>query len=92
MFLYLCLSAFICGQIRSYHSTTGIEAAQSVPGITEVIMTAKQGQRIIPLPEGKSYLGFIFAQAPTPAEAEQSLRTAQKKLTFEILPTLPVLA
>jgi len=74
-----------------YNSVTGLDAAQSVPGITEVIITAKQGHRIVPLPEGKSYLGFIFARADTPAEVEQALRSAHAKLGFEILAALPVL-
>ena len=74
-----------------YHGTTGINDAEAVPCVTEVIITAKEGQQIIPLPEGKSYLGFIFARAATPAEAEQALRNAHNKLTFEILSSLPVI-
>ena len=31
-------------------------------GIEDVIITAKQGQKLVPLPEGNSYLGFIFAR------------------------------
>ena len=75
-----------------YHGTTGMEPAAAIPGITEVIITAKEGQRIIPLPEGKSYLGFIFARAATPSEAEEALRIAHEKLQFEILGALPVIS
>jgi len=57
-----------------------------------VIITAKQGQRIVPLPEGKSYLGFIFARAATADAVEQGLRAAQERLAFEILGALPVVA
>ena len=39
---------------------------------------------LIPLPEGKSYLGFIFALAPTAAAVEQALRAAHSKLRFQI--------
>ena len=42
------------------------------------------GQRIVPLPEGSQYLGFIFSRAATPAEAEASLRRAHALLDFII--------
>jgi len=74
-----------------YCDVRGGQGAQAVPGITEVIITAKQGQKIVPLPEGKSYLGFIFARANTPDEAEQALRRAHEELEFEILGALPVI-
>ena len=51
------------------------ERARSEAGIEDVIITAKQGQKLIPLPEGASYLGFIFARAETPDAVEQALRT-----------------
>lgn len=70
---------------------SGIPEAEAVPGITEVVITAKQGQKIVPLPEGSSYLGFLFARGATPAEAEASVRAAHQKLRFEILGSLPVL-
>jgi biotin carboxylase len=74
-----------------YVETLGAENAAAVPGISEVIITAKQGHKIVPLPEGASYLGFIFARAGTSAEAEQALRSAHRELQFEILGALPVL-
>lgn len=74
-----------------YVETLGVQNASAVPGITEVIITAKQGHKIVPLPEGASYLGFIVARAETPAEAEQALRSAHQELQFEILGALPVL-
>jgi hypothetical protein len=74
-----------------YTGVSGLEDAEAVPGITEAIVTAKEGHKIVPLPEGKSYLGFIFARADTPGEVEHALRTAHAKLEFEILAALPVL-
>jgi hypothetical protein len=39
----------------------------------------------VPLPEGASYLGFIFARAPwCPALVEQALRDAHARLAFTI--------
>jgi hypothetical protein len=63
-----------------------------VPGIEEVIITAKEGQRLIPLPEGSSYLGFIFARAASPEEVEAALRAAHAKLRFEIAMVLETLS
>jgi hypothetical protein len=45
----------------------------------------------VPLPEGASYLGFIFARAATPEAVERSLRGAHGRLTFAIDAELPVL-
>jgi len=43
-----------------------------------------QGQRVVPLPEGSTYLGFIFSRAETPGEAEAALRRAHAALDFAI--------
>jgi biotin carboxylase len=75
-----------------FHSAAGIEEAARVCGVDDVIVTAKTGQRLIPLPEGASYLGFIFARGAGPAAVEKALRVAHGKLRFEIataLETLP---
>jgi hypothetical protein len=71
-----------------YHGVEGVERAREVPGIEEVIVTAKAGQLLIPLPEGSSYLGFIFARAGSPAEVEAALREAHGELRFEIATVL----
>lgn len=62
----------------------GIETARAVPGIVDVTISMHQGQRIVPLPEGSAYLGFIFSRAATPALAEASLRRAHALLDFAI--------
>lgn len=66
----------------------GIDAACSTPRITGVEITAKMNYPILPLPEGASYLGFIFAQGETPEEVEQALRDAHDRLEIRIEPTL----
>ena len=58
----------------------------------EVIITAKQGQLVLPLPEGDTYLGFLFAYGETASEIEERLRQAHKHLEFEIVETLPVVS
>ncbi len=62
----------------------GIEDARQVPGVEEVTITARLGNPIVALPEGSSYLGFIFARAASPREAEQSLRLAHRCIEIEI--------
>jgi biotin carboxylase len=69
----------------------GIAEAREVPHVTGIEVTAKMHSTIVPLPEGSSYLGFIFARASNPATAEAALRTAHARLSFEIQPLLPVL-
>ncbi len=68
----------------------GIEAARALPGIDDVVITAKTDQRLVPLPEGSSYLGFLFAHGATPEVVEHALRTAHASLRFSIDPYLPV--
>jgi biotin carboxylase len=65
-------------------SIEGLDAARNTPGIDEVTMTINRGQRLVPLPEGNRYLGFIFARDATPAGAEATLREAHARLRFEI--------
>lgn len=64
----------------------GVDHAAATAGVTGVEITARIGYPITPLPEGESYLGFIFAQGATPALVETSLRTAHDHLHFTIVP------
>ena len=73
-----------------YEEVSGVERAR-LPGIEEVVITAKQGQRLEPLPEGSSYLGFIFAGGQSPDDVEQALRASHRELEFRISEALPVL-
>ncbi|MCU1260813.1 MAG: ATP-dependent carboxylate-amine ligase domain protein ATP-grasp [Bryobacterales bacterium] len=73
-----------------YEDVRGEDVAREVPGIEDVIVTAKRGQKIVPLPEGASYLGFIFARGAESADVEAALRAAHAKLDFQIAQMLPV--
>lgn len=73
-----------------YRRTDGVDAARAVAGIVAVVMTAKPDQRLEPLPEGASYLGFIFARRARPAEAVTALRQAHAKLRVAIDRPIPV--
>ena len=72
------------------HEVKGKQEALETPAIEEVRITAKLQQTLVPWPEGSSYLGFIFARAPSPAAVEAALRSAHSKLQFVISPALPV--
>lgn len=66
----------------------GIAAAEAVELIESVEITAKLNYPLVPLPEGESYLGFIFARGETPAAVEAALRQAHGQLHFEIEPQI----
>ena len=70
----------------------GEEAASAVPGVEKVEITARMNHPLVPLPEGDSYLGFIFARGETPEAVEAALREAHGRLRFEIVPELPVMS
>ncbi|MBV8847689.1 MAG: ATP-grasp domain-containing protein [Bryobacterales bacterium] len=73
-----------------FQRASGQESASRVPGITAVEITAKEGQKLEALPEGASYLGFLFARCSTPERAEQALRSAHACLHFQMNQALPV--
>lgn len=75
-----------------YKGVTGEHEARNVPGVTDIRITAKDGQLLEPLPEAGSYLGFIFARAATPDAAEHAVRRAHAQLAFAIARELTVRA
>lgn len=70
----------------------GCEEAASLPYIESVEITAKVNHRLVPLPEGDSYLGFIFARGPAPDAVEAALRAAHQRISFDIIAELPMVA
>jgi len=71
------------------HGVRGVGAARDVAGVEDVVITVPEGREVVPLPEGDSYLGFLFAKGDSPAAVEGSLREAHRRLVFEIRPALP---
>jgi biotin carboxylase len=69
---------------------SGLAVARAVPGIDEITISAPLDNPIVPLPEGASYLGFIFARGPDPAFVEAALRAAHACLHFDIEDGLPI--
>lgn len=70
---------------------SGVDEACQVEGITGVEISARLNHLLLPLPEGSSYLGFIFARGETPDAVERSLREAHARLQFRITPDIPLL-
>ena len=68
----------------------GVDEARAVPGIDDVVISIRAGEAVVPLPEGASYLGFIFARGESPAAVEEALRRAHARLDFDIAARLPV--
>lgn len=64
----------------------GLLEAQRIPFIHELSIEVRDGYELVPLPEGNSYLGFIFAEAATVEETEKALRDAHACLNIVIAP------
>ncbi len=74
----------------NYCGVDGLERVREIADVESVEITAKQGQLFEPLPEGASYLGFLFARAPGIHAVETALRRAYECLHFHVNPALPV--
>jgi len=68
----------------------GVDEAAAIPLIESVEITARLNYPLVPLPEGDSYLGFIFARGETPEAVESALRQAHERLKFRIDTLLPI--
>ncbi len=68
----------------------GITAARAVPFVKEILINIREGYELVPLPEGSSYLGFMFACAPTAEQAEAALRAAHQALNIVVAPLLKI--
>lgn len=79
------------GRAGVFEGVDGLDAARDIPGVAGIEITAKPGHALEPLPEGATYLGFIFARAETPDQADRALRAAYARLRFRIAPVLAVM-
>jgi biotin carboxylase len=64
----------------------GLQAARQVSFVEEIAIQVREGYELVPWPEGSSYLGFIFARAPRPEQAEAALRRAHACLDVVVAP------
>jgi biotin carboxylase len=66
----------------------GTGAAAAVPGVVDIAITARIGDVLVPLPEGHTYMGFLFARGDRPEEVVAALRRARDHIRFEVTPLL----
>lgn len=65
-------------------ATRGVDEARAVEGVTSVVLAVGVGERVVALPAGDRYLGFVFARAATAAAVEAALRAAWAAIHIEI--------
>jgi biotin carboxylase len=66
----------------------GVERARARPGVSDVVITARVGDTVVPLPEGHTYMGFVFATGDSAHEVTATLRQAAAAIRFRIAPRL----
>jgi hypothetical protein len=74
-----------------FKGVSGADEARAVPHVEDVRITAKADQVLVPLPEGASYLGFIFARGGEATDVAAALRLAHSRLGWDIAPEVRVL-
>ena len=75
-----------------FNDIDGIEEVLAIPGIDTVEVSARPGDRVLPLPEESTYLGFVFAFGESPEFVVTALREARDCLFINIKPILNVAA
>jgi len=68
----------------------GISAARKVANIEKVDIIIRDGNELIPLPEGNQYPGYIFARGSTSNEVVDALREAHAHLNFVVAPVFRI--
>jgi biotin carboxylase len=66
----------------------GEDKARAIPGVRDLVITARIGDTMVPLPEGHSYAGFLFAAGDSREDVIASLRAAAARLRFRTRPLL----
>src|SRR5258708_24782909 len=56
-----------------HRGVSGTNEARAVAGIEDVVITTKEGQELLPLPEGSTYLGFLFSRIESAASVVKAL-------------------
>ncbi|MFT5224927.1 MAG: formate-dependent phosphoribosylglycinamide formyltransferase (GAR transformylase) [Polaribacter sp.] len=64
----------------------GLTAAMQVEFVKDIEIHIQEGYELVPLPEGSSYLGFMFAQAPSFEQTFDALKKAHQMLNFVTQP------
>ena len=64
----------------------GLSKARNVEHVESVDIIIREGNELVPLPEGNQYPGYIFARAKTQQEVISALQEAFSKLEFVVAP------
>ncbi len=73
-----------------FRGLDGEAEALAVDGVTGLQITAKLNQMLLPVPEGATYLGFLFAAGELSGTVETALRMAHARLRIHIDPPIPM--
>lgn len=73
-----------------FNAIDGIEKSLAVDGIESIEVSARPGDRVLPLPEESIYLGFVFASGESSEAVVSALRTARDCLSINIKPMVDV--
>ena len=68
----------------------GVSAARKVAHIEKVDIIIRDGNELIPLPEGNQYPGYIFARGNSSSEVIDALREAHAHLNFVVAPVFRI--
>ncbi|MDH5710907.1 MAG: ATP-grasp domain-containing protein [Gammaproteobacteria bacterium] len=66
----------------------GLSEARNIEHIESVDIIIREGNELIPLPEGNQYPGYIFARAETQKEVISALQQAFEQLEFVMAPVI----
>jgi biotin carboxylase len=69
----------------------GLLEANRVNHIDKIDIIIREGNELVPLPEGNQYLGYIFASADTPEQVTAAIREAYTLLTFVTAPVFKII-
>ena len=64
----------------------GLTEARNVEHVESIDIIIREGNELVPLPEGNQYPGYIFARADTQQEVISALQEAFSKLEIVVAP------
>ena len=69
------------------HSVHGLEDARRINHITDIVITARRGEQLRPVPFADSYVGFIYARGEEPVQVASALRSAHDRIILDTEPS-----
>ncbi|MGW2159404.1 ATP-grasp domain-containing protein [Nonomuraea sp. NPDC001699] len=72
------------GRAGELVSVSGVEEARALPGVAELVLLARPGQRVRPYRDVSDRLGWFVVHASGPAELEAAAAAVTRTLRFEV--------